>query len=240
MGLAQRIVYRVMQQEVVSLQASDRLDLADDVMRLGRVRHMPVLEGERLVGVVTQRDLLAASLTRVLDFEPLQRRTFLRSVEVREVMSKEVVSIGSGTTLAQAARLMIERQIGCLPVLNGEGRLIGIVTETDLLRAAYLQSEQEEDEDVTDDKSKGDWRERLDHEFDELRRLRDELKVRMHLGKADARDLWERLEKRYAEVESQLKRMAHRSEAPLHEMGDAARKLLDELRAGYRDLRKQL
>ena len=87
---------------------------------------------------------------------------------------------------------------------------------------------------------KGDWHERLDHEIDELRRVRDELKLRMHLGKADARDLWERLEKRFGEVEAQVRRTAQRSEAPLHEMGDASRKLLDELRAGYRELRKQL
>ena len=91
-----------------------------------------------------------------------------------------------------------------------------------------------------DEKGKGDWRERLDRELDELRGLRDELKVRVHLGKADAKDLWERLEKRYHEVEAQLRRTVRRSEAPLHEIGEGARKLIDELRAGYRDLRKQL
>ena len=87
---------------------------------------------------------------------------------------------------------------------------------------------------------KGDWRERLDRELDELRRVRDELKVRLHLGKADAKDAWEKLEKRFHELESHARRTAQRSEAPLHEMGEAARKLLAELRAGYRDLRKQL
>ena len=237
--LRQRLVSRVMQRDVATLRPEDHLDLADDVMRLGRVRHMPVVEGERLVGIVTQRDLLAATLSAAFHVEPAQRRSLLRVVPARDVMTKEVVSVGTGATLAQAARLMLERQIGCLPVLSGEGWLVGLVTESDLLRAAYLD-EQEEDEVMAKETQKGDWRERLDHEVDELRRVRDELKVRIHLGKADARDLWERLEKRFAEVEAQVKRTAQRTEAPLHEMGEATRKIFDELRAGYRELHRQL
>ena len=133
--LRQRFVSRVMQRDVATLRPEDRLDLADDVMRLGRVRHMPVLEGERLVGIVTQRDLLAATLSAAFHVDPAQRRALMRVVEARNVMTTDVVSVGTGTTLAQAARLMLERQIGCLPVLSGEGWLVGLVTESDLLRA---------------------------------------------------------------------------------------------------------
>ena len=59
------LVNRFMQTEFVTLQPSDRLDFADDVMKLGQIRHMPVVEGDRVVGVVSQRDLLAASLSLV-------------------------------------------------------------------------------------------------------------------------------------------------------------------------------
>ena len=85
-------VSQIMQREFVTLQLGDHLDLADDVMNLGRIRHMPVLEKERLAGIVSQRDLLAASLSRALEFDPEQRRTFLKSVEVAEVMTRDVVS----------------------------------------------------------------------------------------------------------------------------------------------------
>jgi CBS domain-containing protein len=128
-----------MQTEVATLARGDRVDLADDIMRLGRVRHMPVVEGARLVGMVSARDVLAASLTRALDFDPAHRRAFLRSVDVAEVMSSEVVSIEPDTTLGEAAELMLTRKIGCLPVAMADGTLLGIVTETDLLRAAYLE-----------------------------------------------------------------------------------------------------
>jgi CBS domain-containing protein len=232
------IVARVMQRAVATLRVDDQLDLADDVMRLGRIRHMPVMDGVRLVGIVSQRDLLAGSLARAFQIDPRQRRDFLRSVPVREVMSKNVVSVGAGATLSQAANLMIERQIGCLPVLNGEGLLVGLLTQTDLLRTAYCNHEKGET--AMAEHENRELRERVDKELDELRRMRDELKLRLHLGKADAKDAWERLEKRYHELEAHARRIAQRSEAPLHEMGDAARKLFDELRTGYRELRRQL
>jgi CBS domain-containing protein len=243
MSLAKRPVSEVMQREVVTLRAEDRLDLADDIMRLGRVRHMPVLDGERLVGVVSNRDLLAASLTKVLDFEPTHRRAFMRAVEVREVMSKEVVSVAPETPVGDAARIMIERQIGCLPVVKQEGMLLGLLTETDLLRAAYLGDEEEEisvgTNRTTREKAE-DLKARVEGELDELRRVRDELRVRLHLAKAEAKDLWDHLERRFGELETHAKRVVARSEAPIHDMGDAARRLVDELRKGYRELRDQL
>ncbi len=137
MELRARRVAEIMQTEVATLARGDHVDLADDIMRLGHVRHMPVVEGVRLVGIVSARDILAASLTRALEFDPAHRRAFLRSVDVAEVMSSEVVSIEPDATLGEAAELLLAHRIGCLPVAKPDGTLLGIVTETDLLRAAY-------------------------------------------------------------------------------------------------------
>lgn len=238
MNLRERPVSEIMQREVATLREEDQLTVADDVMRLGLVRHMPVLAGEKLVGMVSNRDLLAASLTSALEFGARERRAFLRSVEVREVMTKNVVSVGPEMPIAKAARILIERRIGCLPVVKGEDQLIGLVTETDLLRAAYLDDEAEEIVSAASDTS--DWRERMEKELEELRRVRDELRVKMHLAKKDAQDRWQQLEKRMGELEAHGKRAAQRTEAPLQEIADASRKLLDELRRGYRELRKLL
>ena len=82
-----RPVSELMQRELVTLQEGDRLDLAGDIMNLGRIRHIPVLEGERLVGILSHRDLLSASLSSVFDFEASNRRAFHRAVDVKEVMS---------------------------------------------------------------------------------------------------------------------------------------------------------
>jgi CBS-domain-containing membrane protein len=132
-------VSSVMRREFASLRAGDRLDLADQVMKLGRVRHLPVLDAEgKLVGIVSNRDLLEASLTSVLAFAPEQRRSFLRSVEVSEVMTREVETVDPETPLGVAANHMIRHKIGCLPVVAADRTMLGLVTETDLLIAAYL------------------------------------------------------------------------------------------------------
>jgi CBS domain-containing protein len=128
-----------MQREYASVRSDERLDFVDDVMSLGRVRHMPVVDGSQLVGVVTQRDLLAASLSRALDFDAQQRRSFLRSVSASEVMAKKPITVAPTTPLIEAAQLMLRHKIGCLPVVGGAGEAIGLLTETDLLRAAYTE-----------------------------------------------------------------------------------------------------
>jgi CBS domain-containing protein len=151
MGVGDRQISEIMESEVVTLAATDRLDLADDVMRLGQVRHIPVLEDGRVVGIVTHRDLLAASLSKALAFDPQQRRTFMHSVDVGEVMVRDVVTIAPEATLAEAASLLLGRRIGCLPVVKPDGTLVGLVTETDLLRAAFASGEDALEVDVIED-----------------------------------------------------------------------------------------
>jgi CBS domain-containing protein len=137
-------VGEIMRREFVSLQAGDRLDFVEDVMALGRIRHLPVLRDGKLVGIVSQRDLLANSLSKALDFDAQDRRSFLKSVDVSEAMTENVITVDERTVVDEAARLMIRHRIGCLPVVDGEGGLVGLVTETDLLRAAYLSGDEAE------------------------------------------------------------------------------------------------
>jgi CBS domain-containing protein len=135
-------VSEIMRTDFVSLQAGDRLDFVEDVMSLGRIRHLPVLQEGRLAGIVSQRDLLANSLSKALDFDPQDRRSFLRSVDVSEAMTRNVISVSGETPIEEAARLMIRHRIGCLPVLDDAGAPVGLITETDLIRAAYLSEDE--------------------------------------------------------------------------------------------------
>jgi len=143
MDLRQRPVSAVMRREVVTVTAREKLDLTQDIMNLGRVRHLPVVDDEqRVVGIISHRDLLAAAMTEVLDFDSKSRRTFLRSIEVGEVMAKDVVTVGPDTSLGDVARILVERKIGCVPVVTASGELIGLATESDLLAAAFLGESQ--------------------------------------------------------------------------------------------------
>jgi CBS domain-containing protein len=238
---AARRVSEIMQTEMTTLTLHDRLDLADDVMRLGRIRHMPVLDGTKLVGIVSNRDLLAASLSRVLDFAATDRRTFLRSIEISEVMAHDLITVESGATLREVAALMLRHQIGCIPVVKSDRTLIGLVTETDLLKAALLSgSEPAANPNRTEETSMSEWKGKIDREIDELRRVRDELKVRIHLAKAEAKDRWDEIEHQFRRLESKGHQIAQASEEPLRDVREAARLLVDEIREGYRRIREAL
>jgi CBS domain-containing protein len=123
----------VMTSYVATLKRNDKLTLADDVMRLGRIRHLPVLDGDGdVVGILSQRDLFRGSLARALGYGEHAQKKVLDSLVVKEVMTTDVATTSPDVPLADAARAMLTRKIGCLPVLAG-GKLVGIVTEADFV-----------------------------------------------------------------------------------------------------------
>jgi len=119
--------------KLVTISANERLSTVDDIMTLGRVRHIPVVQAGRLVGVVSQRDLLRASLSAFSEHRDAERRAFLSVVEIARVMSTPPITVTPEATIEQAAAIMASKRIGCLPVL-ADDELVGMVTETDILR----------------------------------------------------------------------------------------------------------
>jgi CBS domain-containing protein len=124
-----------MRPDPVVVRADAPIAVATDLLRTRKIRHLPVVDaGGRLVGIVTDRDL------RQVVFDPwigevLGENTLtLAALTVREVMTWGVVSVRADTELRAAARLMRERKIGALPVVDG-GLVVGILTETDVLAA---------------------------------------------------------------------------------------------------------
>src|SRR5271167_1396849 len=124
----------IMSSVVTTLKRNDKLTLADDIMNLGRIRHFPVLDDDdqALVGIVTQRDLFRDALAQALGYGRHAQRKILATLAVKDVMATDVVTIKPDDRLVEAARLLTERKIGCLPVVEN-GRLIGIRTEGDFV-----------------------------------------------------------------------------------------------------------
>jgi CBS domain-containing protein len=123
----------LMQRDVVTLRAGDSLDLADDIMRLGRIRHLPVVSGERLVGILSQRDLFRAAVSCLLQLKRAAEREWLAAVAVESMMTSPVTTVHPDDSVRQAVGVMLERKIGCLPVVE-DGRLVGLLAESDCLR----------------------------------------------------------------------------------------------------------
>lgn len=122
----------VMSKNVETLDPADDVDLADMLMRLDRLHHLPVVDGGQLVGIVSQRDVARhqVSPSSGLSLEA-QRRANLR-VKVRDMMVGSVATIEPSAPLVEAAETMRERYLGCLPVVD-DGELVGIITGTDML-----------------------------------------------------------------------------------------------------------
>jgi len=127
------LVQEIMQSEVVTLSAGDTLDLVDTIMRLGRIRHMPVVSGKRVVGVISQRDLFLAGISSALHFREKAEREWLAKIRVGEVMTRPVYTTTAATPVREAVDSMLGRRIGCLPVVDGD-ELVGLLSETDCLR----------------------------------------------------------------------------------------------------------
>lgn len=104
------------------------------------VRRLPVvIDTGELRGIITQGDIRGAEVLRAAGFDPFDLANALRSIKVYEVMSEDPITITPATSLREAAMLMIEHKIGGLPVVNGEGQVVGIVTESDLFEALVQQ-----------------------------------------------------------------------------------------------------
>jgi acetoin utilization protein AcuB len=121
------LVRDIMTRPAVAISADITLEDAYRTMREKGIRHLPVLDGERLVGVITDRDLrLATSALTPSPFPP--------GCPVSTVMSRDLLTADPADPVEDAARTMRENKVGCLPIVD-DGRLVGIITGLDLLDA---------------------------------------------------------------------------------------------------------
>ena len=136
----------VMTGQPITIEADALVGAALALMRTRHVRHLPVVDGaETLVGIVTDRDLRHAALAPALDeylSVPDHRRLHqlsetLINLRVKDVMTWSVVTTGPEAPLTYAALVMFESRVGSLPVLE-HGRLVGMLTEQDVLKALLL------------------------------------------------------------------------------------------------------
>ena len=136
----QRRVRDLMKREFVTMSPEDTLLEAERIMRLARIRHMPIVDGGLLVGVLSHRDVVESAVPKRDEETCKRREQHLQAIPVADVMRANPFTADLDTTLREAAKRMLSFRIGCLPVVetsrNGP-QLVGLITESDLLRAAY-------------------------------------------------------------------------------------------------------
>ena len=123
-----------MTKDVVTISGATSVREAIELIKAQKIRHLPVVEGGRLIGIVTDRDLRQAVAPEPLRLGVHEADYLLDKVYVRDIMTRQVVGVSPDVSFAKAAELMVRNKIGCLPVLDGE-TVVGIITESDVLRA---------------------------------------------------------------------------------------------------------
>jgi acetoin utilization protein AcuB len=128
------LVKNRMQADPVSVSPDDTLAQALRLTREHRIRHLPVVRGGELAGILSDRDIRSA-MPSPLEVEDAERAARLSATAVREIMTAEVITTGPLDTVEDAAKLLCRHHIGALPVVDAHGRLLGMISETDVLTA---------------------------------------------------------------------------------------------------------
>lgn len=122
----------IMNRTLITVDTRASLRQAQRILDQRNIRHLFVMDGKRLVGIVTDRDLRKAAPSSKSPLTTSEREEFMDELKVVEVMSRKLITASSSTTVREAAKVMVREKIGCLPVVDGK-TLVGIVTETNLL-----------------------------------------------------------------------------------------------------------
>lgn len=132
-------VSKRMMRNPVYVDENDSMKKAMDLLKEREIRHLPVLkDGDKLVGIVSERDIKLASPSPATALEIREIYYLLDKVKVKQIMTRRPYTVSSSAPIEEAALIMREKKIGCLPVVE-EGRLVGILTETDILDA-FIES----------------------------------------------------------------------------------------------------
>ncbi len=134
------LVREYMTPNPISVSEDQSILDAAELMKKHKVRRFPVIRDNQLIGIVTDRDLRSAAPSQVVSFDTQERElmpelhSLLSGITIKEVMSREVITIHPEQTIVAAAQLMLKHRMSGLPVTDTAGQLLGILTETDIFK----------------------------------------------------------------------------------------------------------
>ena len=126
----------LMTRDLLTIGPDDLLESLEEHMTAFQFRHLPVVEGNKLVGLISHSDLLHLSSSMLSKSAPAEN-AYLHRLPASRVMRRDLVTIRPSEPLANVAALMWQSRVGCVPVTEDDGTLVGIITEGDFVRLAY-------------------------------------------------------------------------------------------------------
>ncbi|MGD8368473.1 MAG: CBS and ACT domain-containing protein [Desulfobacterales bacterium] len=129
------LVKNWMSPKLVTVGVDDAMDLAIRRLKENGIRMMPVMKGDNLVGVITDRDLKRASASDATTLDIHELLYLISRIRVGDIMSREPVTVSDDDTIEEAAEVLLTHKISGLPVLSGDRRLVGVITQSDIFKA---------------------------------------------------------------------------------------------------------
>ncbi|MBW1978715.1 MAG: CBS domain-containing protein [Deltaproteobacteria bacterium] len=129
------LVKNWMSSKVITVDAEDFMQKAIRLLKENDIRRLPVMKKDQLVGIVTDRDLKRASASDATALEIHELLYLIDKIKVSEVMSKDPISVPPDFTIEETAEVLLNNKISGVPVINHDGKIVGIITQTDLFRA---------------------------------------------------------------------------------------------------------
>ncbi|MBN2868010.1 MAG: CBS domain-containing protein [Flavobacteriaceae bacterium] len=124
----------IMTKKVIALRTSDDLEKAESLFKKHHIRHIPVVSGKEVIGMLSYTDLLRISFADAIDdFADEVDTVVYNMFTIEQVMAKKLITVSSDTTIKEVAEILAEKEFHALPVVDNE-ILVGIVTTTDLIK----------------------------------------------------------------------------------------------------------
>ncbi len=133
----------IMTERVIYLREEDNLTIISEGMQRYHLRHLPVVSGDRLIGIISHRDLLRLAVSSIEVNTPegkVRQETIDKKTFVATVMTRDPVTVSPDTPIWEAAEIIVNNKFGCLPVVDEDSNLVGIVTEHDFVKTLTFSS----------------------------------------------------------------------------------------------------
>ena len=128
------IVASIMTKEVFTVRMDDTIGTMREILRTAPFHHLLVVEGRKLVGILSDRDVLRAISPFLATLSATERDLTILNRKVHQIMTRRPITVDKHTNIEAAASAMLENNISCLPVTSANGEILGVVTLKDILR----------------------------------------------------------------------------------------------------------
>ncbi|WP_414652868.1 CBS domain-containing protein [Gelidibacter sp.] len=126
------LISSIMSTKIIKLKKDDDLEKAEKLFKKHKIRHIPVVDGKSIIGMLSYTDLLRISFVDAVDDDGEIESLVYNMFTIEQVMAKNVVSVSSTTSIKEVAQILAKKEFHALPVID-DNELVGIVTTTDLI-----------------------------------------------------------------------------------------------------------